>query len=573
VFLIVSLTIPSIHIRIVLPHQVPLDSALATEELVQVEGSPVIPNPAPRDYYKIPDKYKTGNDVMCNSLIAVPIAAGNLNECAKQCTACDVCTGFVDDSDVGACAFKSQEMDEDCVSPKCNKDGYGKCPDGKWSDGFSTNKACYQAPLGYSRQQGFGPVSGGGTDMTCNNGAATLRVDDYDLQKCADICATCAVGASTCAGFVRSMPDDGSAGAICTFKSELPTGMAVKSTEDAYHKCGPGLWSDGLMGMCSKAPNNYVTKINYSGGNPIQCSGKEFMLYDAEGDLNACGKVCSGCTQGTRGCDGFVRQGGKCHFMSNTKDPAQANNIEFGSVPQVGADAYSKCGDNMASDGTESKCQWPADWLVKVSTGGASDCKCNDRSVNDRRFSQAKWTFDIFDSNNIPLFLSGKPEVQAPCANSEDKKCAMAQDAGLRTSSAGGLPTKVRITADSNDDWCMKSFCIQSKTMNKHWRTVITSTTPQYFNPGVAADGTCLPASVNYPNNNWGWCRYVAGGVQATMSTCNVYNDYRKAYWELELGEGQWGSCDAKDADVVIETEQGGGGRVVTSTESTPVSV
>lgn len=526
------------------------DSSL---ELVQVEGSPVIPMPAPRDFYKLPNKYKTANDVTCDGLMAIPIAQGDLNKCAKICKKCDQCTGFVDDGDGGKCAYKSLTIDEDCLSSNnCNKDGYQKCPPGKWSDGLTTDSQCFVSPLGYRRQYGNGPVTSGTTDMNCNNGAATQVVSDYNLQTCATTCSGCAVGADKCVGFIRSQPDDGSTGAKCTFKSSMPETAKVKANEDAYRACGAKTWSDGMMEKCGVAPGSYKTKINFKGGNPINChNGAAEMRYPASGDLNVCGKACHQCTEGTRKCDGFIRREGKCYFMSNTKAPTADNNIVFGSVASAGADAYTQCPNYLTSDGSETKCTFPDDWVAKVTTGSGTDCTCNARSVNTRRFSNSKWTFQLFDQNSVPLFLSGKPEVDAPCANEKDTKCHGAFDFSGRTSSAGTTPKKVRITTDANDDWCMKDFCIASKKLQRHWRTTVTKTQAQYLNPGVTADGTCLPRSTHFPKNNWGWCRFVAGGVQASMSTCNVYNDYKKAYWEFDLDAGAFGDCP--DSSVTAE--------------------
>merc|ERR1719335_328208 len=50
------------------------------------------------------------------------------------------------------------------------------------------------------------------------------------------------------------------------------------------------------------------------------------------------------------------------------------------------------------------------------------------------------------------------------------------------------------------------------------------------MNPGVTEGGSCAPQTTAFPNNNWGWCRFIS--VQ----------DYKRAFWQLALVEEK-GDC------------------------------
>jgi hypothetical protein len=195
-----------------------------------------------------------------------------------------------------------------------------------------------------------------------------------------------------------------------------------------------------------------------------------------------------------------------------------------------------------------------------VSTGSDVDCTCQGRSVEDRRFTDAEWTFDVVDGGGVSLF-GDKPKIDGPCPLTAAKTCPSEYvgDAEERTATAGKVPAKVRITVNKHDDWCMKTFCISSKVLGKKWVATATNAEglgqAQWMNPGVAKDGDCKPNTVQSPNNNWGWCRFISKGKASDKDSCNTYNDwgtashYDKAFWEYELEE-QDGECPEADDSV-----------------------
>ena len=507
-----------------------------------VEGSKVKhPDPAPRDFYKVKDKWQPGNTLICNGLSAQPIAIGNLNACANACKKCGpICKGFVDDSDNGVCVFKSVNINTECLGANCNKDGYMKCPPGMWSDGLGTNSACHTPAMGFTREVGEGPLPQGGVDLACNNGETTLLVPDYDLSKCANMCRSC----TGCKAFVRSAivdpkTSDVKPGMVCRFKKTFLEGTRFKSSEDAYRMCAPGEWNTGMMGKCGKAPTNFAVQFGAEGGNSIGCNGGAVTMSPGKGNnLDDCGKVCHKCKDGTRTCDGFVVKNGLCHFMTMTGKKA------FGGKKNPAAIAYRKCPSHQTSTGSDAVCQFANDFNITVSTGGDADCACKGRDVQDRRFSTAKWKFDIMDAQEVPLFLKGAPMIDSPCTSKTDTNCKSVS-AVNQTAMAGTTPKYVKITTDKNDDWCMKKLCIDSKILKKRW--TLKENKAQYMNPGVEKDGACAPSTTAFPNNNWGWCRFIsgttAGTTKSNMKNCNTANDYKKAFWQYELEESD-GTCE-----------------------------
>lgn len=519
-----------------------IDHGVESSDLGE-RANPIAANPAPRDFFKLPNTRLAGHILSCNGVFEAAIPTGDLKMCGDTCTACPLCRGFVhSDQGNGKCEWKSEVPSDECLPPSCKQDSYAKCPKGRWSDGSTTSAQCFQSPRGFSRIPGTCACPTSGTDIACNSGSALYipnkANNSYNLQECADMCRTCANGALKCTGFIRGVPTD-QPGAECRFKSVVSAADAVNNLEDMYIVCPPGTWSDGTFTQCKPAPKNYKVLINKDAGNDINCHfGSAFMEYGDDGNLTACADTCNKCVEGASKCIGFIRrEDGKCNFKGATADGVTGESTTFASTASEDRDAYVKCPDNKWSDGTMNTCTYPDDWKVHVVTGSGDECQCNNKPVNDRRFSSATFTFDVL-SGKLPMFLSSKPEIVSPCADSNSTDCAGKSDNTTRTSGAGALPTKVRITADSNDAWCMKSFCISSAKLGKKW----VHKTPQWLNPGAPDDGKCLPATSTAPNNNWGWCRFVAGGVNSNMTNCNNYNSFSNAYWEIEVEEGS-GAC------------------------------
>lgn len=320
---------------------------------------------------------------------------------------------------------------------------------------------------------------------------------------------------------------------ICTFKSD--TNGPVNKNEDLYTRATNGTWSDGTMEEGKPAPPNYYLEVNKAGGLDLNCNaGSPFYEYGDDGNLTQCAKICDECKVGVTKCMGFVRDSAdkKCHFK--TED----DNNKFGGEPSRTADAYHMCAKGRFSPGTVEKCLRPDDWTLSVQSGGADDCTCEGRSVGDKRYSSATFKFD-FMSGDVPMFLSSKPQVMAPCRNSTD--CGKAKDLSFRTSGAGGDPTSVRITVDSTDAWCLKRFSLKSDKLRKRWVAAtektsdIASTLPVWINPGMTDDGQCLPPTTAMPANNWGWCRWVAPGQSSNSTVCHTSGTPENAYWVIEL--------------------------------------
>jgi len=510
--------------------------------LDRATGNPVAESPAPHDYYKLSNMRQGGAMVLCDGRYSHEVPTGNLQQCADACTNCKgLCKGFVHtDAGNGKCLWKSQAPGDTCSPPTCNQDSYAPCPPGRWSDGISTNAACYAAPPGYSKKKGNANCDTGGTDIACNDGSATLETTGRNLEQCASLCNTCAVSSATCVGF--SVFPIAANATSCRFKSVIPASVAVSKTEDLYTKCPPGTWSNGLMGTCKQGPRNYVPIIGKDGGMDIDCNGglKYEMFKNADGNitLEDCAKTCDDCRVGTKVCAGFIRrEDDKCNFKTlQGPDPMTGQTIDFATIPSSTRDAYRKCPGNKFSDGS-SACQYPDDWKTTVVTGGDTDCQCNSKPVDNRRLSSATWTFDIF-SDVIAMFVASKPHVVAPCPNASQARCGLANDTSFRTSAAGGIPTKVRITANQNDGWCMKEFCVQSAKLGKKW----SFQGPAWMNPGDSDDGACLPPTVADPHSNWGWCRYLAPNVISSATNCNTFKTHQEAFWEYSLTEGD-GAC------------------------------
>jgi len=527
-----------------------------TETLVQVKmgagvkASPVKANPAPRDYYKVADRFRPDNEILCGGLVAMPIAAGNLEACAVACTKCgDICRGFVDDGDAGKCVFKSASINAKCEGKKCHKDGYEKCPQGTWSDGFANKTSCFPAAFGFQRRVGAGPWPAGGTNLACNKGEISLELPSNDLGKCASMCRGCNIGGAQCTAFVRTQATTGK-GSVCTFKSLFTTLDKVGSSMEAYQSCRAGEWADGLNTGCYPGPVNYAAQFGKKGGNAINCvdGSLDSMALEKDKDLNKCASVCTKCMVGTKTCNGFVFAGNRCHFKS-ASSTSDDNVVKIlGGKKNVGAVTYKRCGAHQFASGSDATCGLPKDYQITVSTGTKGACTCNEKSVREKRFSSSKWTFDVLDAQEVPLFLKDKPFIAAPCTSASDANCKRAVSANF-TAGAGSTPKWVKISADKDDAWCMKTFCLASVTLKKRW----VPKKPQgnwkgqlFMNTGLTKDGSCAPTTTSFPNNNWGWCRFIsatdAQTTQATMSTCNEYQDYKKAFWQLELVEED-GDC------------------------------
>merc|ERR1711871_909239 len=507
-------------------------------------------NPAPLDFYKVPGKILNGAGVTCAGLMALPIAKGNLEACARTCRKCKLCKGFIDDGDGGVCSFKSSKIHETCMGDRCTKDGYMKCPSGTWSDGVSTDPTCSKAAFGFRRELGTGPWVPGGTSLACNKGETTLQVPDNDLSKCANMCRNCNIGGSQCEAFVRTQSKSGK-GSACTFKSLFVTGTKVGSGAEAYRTCPAGKWADGLSTKCTPAPVGYAVAFGKDGGNTLKCnSGRKFMKIPRNGDLNVCAKVCNKCMVGIKTCNGFVIKNGKCHFMTASTTSKDKVNKVLGGKVNFQAATYFRCPGHQVSSGSDAVCSFPNDFQITVSTGKEGSCTCNERDVGNKRLSSSKWTFDVLDAQDVPLFVKEKPFIQAPCADENDKNCLRAVSANF-TAEAGANPKAVRISVDKDDDWCMKTFCIHSPTLKKRW--VPKKPQPNfgfngglYMNPGVTEGGSCAPQTTAFPNNNWGWCRFISATdsktTQASMNTCNTVQDYKRAFWQLALVEEK-GDC------------------------------
>merc|ERR1711918_231603 len=138
-------------------------------------------------------------------------------------------------------------------------------------------------------------------------------------------------------------------------------------------------------------------------------------------------------------CIGFIRREDQtCNFKTSAT-PLEGDNIAFASEPHEDRDAYYKREDHLWNDGTMNQCEYPQDWKVKVISGDADTCQCLSRPVEDKRFTSATWTFDVW-SDALPVFISSKPQIHAPCPMANSPDCLGKSDTSLRTSGAGGVP-------------------------------------------------------------------------------------------------------------------------------------
>jgi len=502
-------------------------------------GNPVAANPPPRDFYKIPNMRMASAMLSCEGVDALKVPTGNLNACARVCQKCPLCKAFVHtDFNNGECLFKTAKPIDECLPGACetNADSYMKCPKSTWSDGTTTDDRCSQSPRGFAKWIGQCACATGGADLACNSGQVLLVPENDNLQECATMCKSCAIGADKCVGFVRERPVGQNATA-CRFKSVINPTEGVNEFEDLYGICPPGYWSDGTFSECKLAPLNYAPTFNTDGGNDISCEGSTFHNHGDKGDLNDCAKICDKCSAGTAVCIGFIRREDQtCNFKGDKPAFGQAM-TKFGSIESKTRDMYTKCPLGKVNDGTQDRCMYPDDWQTRAETGSGDQCTCLGRPVGDLRYSSATYTFNVF-SDRLPMFLSSKPQIHAPCQDEDDDSCSGKTDGSLRTSGAGAVPTKVRITASSNDAWCMARFCISSESLGKRW----VYDKPTFLNPGAPDNGRCLPASANVPNNNWGWCRYIAPGITSNMTNCNSYHTFENSFWEVDLTEED-GDC------------------------------
>jgi len=515
-------------------------------ENVGETANPVAAYPPPRDFYKVPNMYTADNMHECGGTMGMACPTGNLQSCAVVCGNCPLCTAFVHNDEPfmgqttgGWCSWQTVVPADPCTAPTCNRDSYARCPSGKWSDGISADARCFSAPHEYVKTIGTASCDTAGTNINCNSGTAVLEVPDRNLETCATMCKSCAIGDVQCIGFARSTTTnaDGNETDVCTFKSSVMVGTTpapVNMNEDLYTFVQNGTWSDGTFTEGKPAPPNFHLEAYREGGTDINCNaGSSFLEYGADGNITQCALVCKSCKVGLKTCVGFIRDSAdkKCHFKTDGGD------VEFGSTHSSTADAYHACSKGMFSEGIEGNCMRPDDWIITVETGSGDDCTCEGRSVADRRFSSATFTFDVV-SGDVPMFISSKPQIVAPCSNST---CGKTSDVSLRTSGAGYEPTAIRITADSTDAWCMKSVELTSAKLGKTWTAATdltrdySSRLPLWINPGMTDNGQCLPPTTAQPDNNWGWCRWIGPGLTSNSTVCNTAGNPTNAFWYVDL--------------------------------------